>query len=52
LHTQDLAAVGPEIAYTLPKANTLFSLRYEPEFEAKARPEGATLNLTITTKLW
>lgn len=52
LHTQDVAAVGPEIAYTMPKSNTLFSLRYEPEFEAKARPEGATLNLTITTKLW
>jgi hypothetical protein len=52
LHTQDVAAVGPEVAYTMPKVNTLFSLRYEPEFEAKARPQGTTLNLTITTKLW
>lgn len=52
LHTQELAAIGPEIAYTMPKVNTLFSLRCEPEFEAKARPEGTTLNLTITRKLW
>jgi hypothetical protein len=52
LHTQDVAAAGPEISYIMPKANTLFSLRYEPEFEAKARPQGTTVNLTITTKLW
>lgn len=52
MHSQDVAAAGPEIAYTMPKSNTLFSIRYEPEFESKARPEGATLNLTITTKVW
>jgi len=52
LHSQDVAAVGPEISYIMPKANTLFSLRCEPEFEARARPQGTTLNLTITTKLW
>lgn len=43
-------AVGPEISGACPKLGAIFSLRYLREFNAKERPEGNTLTLTITKR--
>lgn len=43
-------AVGPEIAAICPKLGVITSLRYLREFDAKDRPEGHTVTLTLTKR--
>ena len=45
-----VAAIGPEITYAFPKIMLFTSLRYEYEFTATDRPQGNTINLTLTKK--
>jgi len=45
-----VTALGPEITAVWPKLGALFSLRYLREFDAKDRPEGNTITLTVTKR--
>jgi hypothetical protein len=45
-----IAGVGPEITLACPKTKILTSLRYAYEFEAKDRPQGHVLCLTLTRR--
>jgi hypothetical protein len=45
-----VAALGPELTAVWPKLGAQFSLRYLREFEAKDRPEGNTVTLTVTKR--
>ena len=46
-----VVGLGPEISTFCPKLGLFTSLRYVREFDAKARPEGNTVTLTLT-KRW
>jgi hypothetical protein len=45
-----VAAVGPEIVYTIPSAMLFVSLRYDYEFMAENRAQGHTVALTLTKR--
>jgi hypothetical protein len=46
----EVAGIGPEISATIPRWNLTASVRYAYEFTAYHRPEGHTVNLTLTKK--
>ena len=46
----EVAGIGPEISTLIPLWNLSASLRYAYEFSAYNRPQGQTLNLTLTKK--
>jgi hypothetical protein len=45
-----VAAVGPEVSFSIPPEMLFFSLRYDYEFMAESRAQGHTIVLTITKR--
>jgi hypothetical protein len=50
-NTRDyVLGAGPEISLVCPKLGVITSLRYAYEFEAKDRPQGHVISLTLTRR--
>lgn len=45
-----VVGLGPEVGGVIPKAGIIATLRYLREFEARDRPEGNTVTLTLTKR--
>jgi hypothetical protein len=41
-------SIGPEVSLTLPSAHLSFDVRYEPQFDVRAKTSGQLLAITIS----